>query len=162
MKRCVTCHQDKPFEDFARRTSSADGRQARCRGCYREWYAAHQESARAAIDQHRRDTRADIQQRLIAYLLANPCVDCGESDVRVLELDHRDATTKKVGIAAMMTGAWGWRAVQAEIAKCDVRCANCHRRITAARASQWRHLWWITQHPDVDVTARLERLLPSA
>jgi ferredoxin len=25
-----------------------------------------------------------------------------------------------------------------EIAKCDVRCANCHRRVTAERGSWWR------------------------
>jgi hypothetical protein len=28
--------------------------------------------------------------------------------------------------------------IEAEIAKCDVRCANCHRRRTCERAGWWR------------------------
>jgi hypothetical protein len=67
-----------------------------------------------------------------AYLLEHPCVDCGESDVTVLDFDHvRDS--KRMDVSALVAGGYSWHAIADEIAKCDVRCANCHRRATHAR-----------------------------
>lgn len=75
------------------------------------------------------------------YLATHPCVDCGESDVVVLEFDHlRD---KVKDISRMCSDAWSVDAIKAEIDKCDVVCANCHRRRTASR-SGWRRLDQVT------------------
>ena len=59
-------------------------------------------------------------------------MDCGERDPRVLDFDHLRDKSECVGALA----AWGAPAgrLMAEIAKCEVRCANCHRRVTARRA----------------------------
>jgi hypothetical protein len=64
------------------------------------------------------------------YLASHPCVDCGESDIAILEFDHRDPAEKRMSVAALALNA-GWATVSAEIEKCDVRCANCHRQRTA-------------------------------
>jgi hypothetical protein len=62
------------------------------------------------------------------YLATHPCVDCGENDPRCLDLDHRDPATKRGSLADLITRTQVNNAVlEAEIAKCDVRCANCHR-----------------------------------
>lgn len=67
---------------------------------------------------------------LVAYLREHPCTDCGEADPIVLEFDHlRD---KKFGIAAGLRDR-EWQSVLDEMAKCEVVCANCHRRRTAKR-----------------------------
>ena len=60
-------------------------------------------------------------------------MDCGESDLRVLDFDHvRDKKTLNVPrMAAART--YGWERIQQEIAKCEVRCANCHRKRTYAQ-----------------------------
>ena len=63
-----------------------------------------------------------------AYLLDHPCVDCGEVDIRVLEFDHRDPKQKQANISRMVADRCGIDRISAEVAKCDVRCANCHRR----------------------------------
>jgi 5-methylcytosine-specific restriction endonuclease McrA len=55
-------------------------------------------------------------------------VDCGEKDPIVLEFDH--IHSKKANVAAMLNHH-GWPAIQQEIEKCEIRCANCHRRRTA-------------------------------
>lgn len=77
-----------------------------------------------------------------AYKAGQACRDCGETDPVVLELHHRDPGTKneklrtrRYGRRVQTTGGDSWvRLSYVEIAeeleKCDVLCANCHRRAT--------------------------------
>lgn len=69
------------------------------------------------------------------YLKTHPCVGfegpCpyGERDPVVLEFDHvRGKKSFEVGTGK--NGAYGLERLKAEIEKCEVRCANCHRRKT--------------------------------
>lgn len=68
---------------------------------------------------------------ILEYLEANPCVDCGEADPVVLEFDHRG--DKRCSVSDAVRKGLGQKTIAAEIAKCDVRCANCHRRKTAGQ-----------------------------
>ncbi len=81
----------------------------------------------------RQRKKALIEERaqyLVAFFREHPCVDCGEGDPVVLEFDHlRD---KRFSISEGIQGR-NWQDVLDEIAKCDVVCANCHRRRTAIR-----------------------------
>lgn len=63
------------------------------------------------------------------YLAVHPCVDCGESDPIVLEFGHVRGV-KLYDVATMVQRHTSLRTIAAEIAKCDIRCANCHRRKT--------------------------------
>ncbi len=58
------------------------------------------------------------------YKRSHPCVDCGNSDIRVLEFDHVRGI-KLLTIAN--TSSFSFSRLVEEIDKCDVRCANCHR-----------------------------------
>jgi hypothetical protein len=73
------------------------------------------------------------------YLSEHPCIDCGESDVDCLDFDHRDPTLKDEGVSYFARHSYSMERVLREISKCDVRCANCHRRRHAAerRANGW-------------------------
>lgn len=62
---------------------------------------------------------------VLNYLLIHPCIDCRESDPRVLDFDHRG--DKKAEIAQLVKSG-RLSVIQTEILKCDVRCANCHRK----------------------------------
>src|SRR6266550_7255514 len=64
------------------------------------------------------------------YLESHPCIKCGESDPIVLEFHHRDRLSKAFTIAHRLNRISIETALK-EIAKCDVLCANCHRRITS-------------------------------
>ena len=65
------------------------------------------------------------QGALIWYKLAHPCVDCGETDPRVLTFDHVRGE-KLFTLNAAVKGKGGLRAMIDEIRKCDVVCANYH------------------------------------
>lgn len=69
------------------------------------------------------------RELLIEYLRSHTCVDCGEKDIDVLEFDH----IEDYGPGNRMV--WGWirgstRRMMEEVARCEVRCANCHTRKT--------------------------------
>ena len=66
------------------------------------------------------------------YLSNNPCVDCGNNNIVVLEFDHVRGE-KKYNVSDMCRGGYSLATIQKEIDKCDVRCANCHRQITHLR-----------------------------
>lgn len=84
--------------------------------------ARHTARRRSALkNQHR--NRMDN----IAYLQSHPCVDCDETDIRVLEYDH--VRGEKIAELWLMVKRGNSLAIiEAERAKCEVRCANCHRR----------------------------------
>jgi hypothetical protein len=78
--------------------------------------------------------RAECHRHVLAHLEAHPCVDCGERDVAVLQFDHvRGSKVKAVAVLL----SHSLRAVEAEIAKCEVRCGNCHRRKTIRERGHW-------------------------
>jgi hypothetical protein len=73
--------------------------------------------------------REAARQYVWDYLSTHPCVDCGETDPKVLEFDHvRGEKTGAVSVLA--NGNYALERVIEEIKRCDVRCANCHRRKT--------------------------------
>jgi hypothetical protein len=132
-RRCGRCRVDLPLTSFNRHS---DGHQWWCRDCFREYF-------RQRGDLHRRQSgsaRARRRQAARAYvaehLAAHPCVDCGERDPSVLDFDHLDQKRDHVNRLA-----WDGRSLPEltkEIARCEIRCANCHRRRTARQVESWR------------------------
>ena len=79
------------------------------------------------------------KQKMIDYLEDHPCVDCGESDPVVLDFDHVSGN-KSFSISRALTGSTrSWNSIMKEVEKCEVRCANCHRRITAKRSESTKY-----------------------
>ncbi|HJR25383.1 MAG TPA: hypothetical protein VJ804_07920 [Acidimicrobiales bacterium] len=134
-KVCCTCKQLKPLTECNRLKKAKDGRQYSCRDCNKAYHYANWDRHMAQIRRRVRDRRAANRDFVIAYLRSHPCVDCGEDDIVVLEFDHlRDklaSVSRLVQIAELP-------AILAEIDKCEVVCANCHRRRTAARGEWYR------------------------
>jgi hypothetical protein len=137
VKRCCTCQQVKPLDEFNRMKRSKDGRQGSCRDCNKAYHYKHWDRHMAQIRERSERVLAENKRRIIDYLRTHPCVDCGEPDIIVLEFDHlRDKTAP---VIAMLLQKHVWSRVVEEIAKCEVVCANCHRRRTARRANTYRH-----------------------
>jgi hypothetical protein len=104
----------------------------------RHYYA----NKRRYLDRNAR--RMELVQRcVIGYLLSHPCIDCGEDDPVVLDFDHVRGE-KKYNIAQMVRSLT-LPIVLEEIAKCDVRCANCHRRKTYGHCKKFQ---WVRRSAD--------------
>jgi hypothetical protein len=136
------CGQLLAIERFASRGNNL-GRASYCRACQSDYCKAHYRrnagphNRRRYVNQKRyRKRNAELLRR---YLLARACVDCGETDVRVLEFDH--VCGRKVeNIGTMCAQGCSWQRIMEEIAKCEVRCANCHRRRTAGQFGWWQNV----------------------
>lgn len=105
-----------------------------CRTCSREQnrvnYGNRSESIKRSRSKHR--------QPVFEYLKENPCVDCGEADPVVLEFDHVRGT-KKQAVSSMINRGFSIDVIFEEIAKCDVRCSNCHKRKTAKQQDWYKY-----------------------
>ena len=124
----------KPLIEFAWRRKSKGQRHNYCRPCSRDYHREHYLANKqryveqAAARKHR--VRIEQTMKLLAYFREHPCVDCGEMDPVVLEFDHLADKDFAIGTAL---ARYGWTRIEAEIRKCEVVCANCHRRRTARR-----------------------------
>jgi hypothetical protein len=139
LRRCGRCGELKSVDEFNWRRKHRGQRDSYCRPCravYKhEHYAANRQRY---IDNAVDRTRTLAFERaayLIDYFRTHPCADCGESDPVVLEFDHQ---SDKLFCISQGLRDRSWQSVLDEIAKCEVVCANCHRRRTARRRNHTR------------------------
>lgn len=95
-----------------------------------EHYRRNAPEIKARAKAHNAKTSDIVRAWVAEYLRGHPCVDCGEIDSIVLEFYHRDRAAKRIEISRMLRRGFSLESVKAEVGKCDVRCANCHRRKT--------------------------------
>jgi hypothetical protein len=138
-QKCYRCGEFKPVDEFAWRRKRKVQRDTFCRPCRsaygREHYVANRQRY---IDQAAKVKRRLVRERtayLIEYFKTHPCVDCGENDPVVLEFDHLADKLFDIGKALRDRS---WQSILDEIAKCEVVCANCHRRRTGRRRGTLR------------------------
>lgn len=91
----------------------------------RKWYAANKKQHIEAV----KKSKAKVHDWFVAYKKTLTC-SCGVDDFRCLDFHHRDPATKEFNIGSCAWGNRGRPALEKEIAKCDVLCANCHRILT--------------------------------
>jgi hypothetical protein len=143
-KTCTKCAVLKSLADFPARKKAKDGCASWCRECYKiNWekrYYEHHEDYRKSHNKSRNNIREQNARKVFEYLADNSCISCGESDPIVLEFDHRERTEKIENISNLVLHS-SWERIKNEIEKCDVLCANCHRRKSAAQFGYKRHIF---------------------
>ena len=133
MPVCIKCIEEKDEEEFSWRWQSLGIRQKVCKVCRRQevnhWYERHREKHRQNVYKARADRRQLAREFVHQYLSEHPCMECGESNPIVLEFDHLE--DKDYNISHMISQGFTIERIQQEISRCQVLCANCHRRKTA-------------------------------
>jgi hypothetical protein len=100
------------------------------------WYERNKESHAVNVRANTKNAKQAAREFVYQYLLTNPCVGpdgsgCPykETDPAVLEFHHVGEKDKEIG--RMIGQSYGVEAIAREISRCEVLCANCHRRLTA-------------------------------
>jgi hypothetical protein len=103
------------------------------------WKQEHQEEMRAYRRKHYRENRQQYTDRnkvrraerraFISELKAKSCCSrCPENDPRCLDFHHINPKEKDFTIAEVCKRNWSMENICAEIEKCIILCANCHRK----------------------------------
>lgn len=133
MKTCSKCQKEKPLEEFPKNKNKPDGYQYYCKVCARGYdkvyYDENPERRQAIKDKNKRVMKRNLQY-VRELLNKSCCAVCGEDDPIVLEFDHIRGE-KENHISQMARDKVSVETLQAEISKCQILCANCHRRKTA-------------------------------
>lgn len=126
-KQCNKCKQNLDREEnFNKNKGYRDGYFAQCKQCRKN----HPSQVPEKVLQRVRDTRLRNKRFVWNYYSSHPCVDCGESDPLLLDFDHI-SDNKLANVSKLVHNTRSLKVIQKEIDKCEVVCANCHRRRTA-------------------------------
>ncbi len=119
------CHQRSRYLlDMPRKLETeADRERARAYG--REWHRRNAGAVRARVAANKRAVRAWFRE----YKSGLVCEICGESDPAALDLHHANPDEKDILIAAAVHDGLSIERLKDEIVKCQVLCANCHRKL---------------------------------
>jgi len=98
---------------------------------------------RARAQEREREKVARRHEWLDSYKAAHGCHVCGERHPDCLDFHHRDPEDKerhgKQSTISNGVRKWSMERLMAEIEKCDITCANCHRKLHAAMGWEWTH-----------------------
>lgn len=87
---------------------------------------------------NRRNARRDAINNLVNEIKSQgQCKQCGENFPACLDFHHIDPTQKLASIDRMKKAQWPLERVREELAKCELLCANCHRKLHYL--SRWRY-----------------------
>ena len=139
-KKCSYCKTLKAIQSFPIDKKRTDGCAHRCKECQKIFAKLHYQKNKHKYKATRKYHRKEKLLYAYNYKLSHPCVDCGEKDPIVLDFDHKNPKEKTSGISTMVRNRTCIKRIQIEIAKCDVRCANCHRRRTAKQFGWYNDL----------------------
>lgn len=140
-KRCDHCKKYKDEEEFNWRFKSLGIRAKTCRDCAhihnkKYFEGPAKERHLQQVKERKALAREAAREYVYQYLLTHPCVSCGEADPRVLEFHH--VGEKDMDVAKMVAGGYSIDRIKAELDRCQVLCANCHRKVTVQERGWFR------------------------
>lgn len=88
------------------------------------WHYRHREqNATQSLDR-----RAKLRAWVHGVKRERGCARCSETDPACLDFHHRDEVEKTASVSELVSNGRSKAAVREEMTRCDVLCANCHRK----------------------------------
>ena len=136
MKYCTGCDQDLLDDQFAKNSKKTSGLQTYCRTCKKKMDAAYYQNNREAQRGRINANIEKLKALVMEYKQSRGCKYCSENDYVALDFHHRDGNDKESNISRMVADGLS-KKLMTEIAKCDIVCSNCHRKLHAGRKLTW-------------------------
>lgn len=112
MKICTKCNINKPFEAFYSKSGRKNEFMSQCKECFN-------------ISTHERQKKNKLNY--VAYK-GGCCQLCGYNKcVEALDFHHLDPDTKDLNLSSGR--GFSFKRAKAELDKCILLCANCHREV---------------------------------
>ena len=124
LKVCAHCRWLKLRDEFHVNRSTRDGLHSWCKPCARANVerSVQRHGRKQSVNHKRLAALAHVQARK-----AEPCADCGRTwPSKVMHFHHLDPTEKVASLATLVSRGRPVAELDAEIAKCELLCANCH------------------------------------
>lgn len=126
-KRCCRiCQSDRNRRVFEQ---DIEGNRLKNTLHMQEWRSQNRERDRKNWTELRRKKKEWLDTQKTA------CTVCGEADIRCIDFHHNDPAKKSANLSVAVAH-WSIKRLQAEMEKCTMVCANCHRKIESDKRQQ--------------------------
>jgi len=148
MRTCTKCLKIKASEYFFVKDKKSGRLHSVCKDCskvqrartYKNHYVRYKDSYRLRALKRRTQKRSEYRINILDLLSNSACVICTESDPRVLEFDHINPKEKRFSISQSVRLGFSWEETLVEIAKCQILCANCHKKRTSKQFNWYKEV----------------------
>jgi hypothetical protein len=128
-RTCTQCGISGGAETFHRSGRSPDGLHAWCKRCLSKRNKKAARENPGMWGRYKSGARRSRSQFIADLKSDRGCMFCRERHPACLEFHHRDPDHKHATVSQMRDRAATRERIEAEIAKCDVLCSNCHRKL---------------------------------
>lgn len=130
MKKCHCCKKELEDSEFAKHTrpSGKIDLQNDCKKCDSLNRGNYQKEHKKETTGTKRKRRDVVREFINQYKSKHFCIICKENDPIVLDFHHRNMEDKELEVGNAVKDGWSIEKIKKEIDKCDLLCANCHRR----------------------------------
>lgn len=129
MITCTKCKCWLENEQFHWRNKRLGKRKSICKSCRKNsdkrYYKIHNTKRKLQVQQRIRRLR----QWFALLKTDKVCGLCKENHIACLDFHHKDKTKKIMDLSDVVNAGWGEKKILLEIDKCDIICANCHRKL---------------------------------
>ena len=127
MKKCCMCKKELSEDCFKSNSKRKDGLQSQCIDCQKEYRREHYLKNKQKYIGKAKANKKEIVLWWREYKKQFCCCKCGESHPACLDFHH--ANDDKINNVSTLIRSASREIVMEEIAKCDVLCSNCHRKL---------------------------------
>lgn len=132
MKTCSNCGLEKDLSNFNKKRN---GQQPYCKSCqharHKIWYEKNKKAVIARSYRNSEVVRKFVISEVRAYVELNGCCACTENTYEACEFHHIDRSKKIKAVSYMIAAKLHKSKIEAEINKCAILCANCHKKFHA-------------------------------
>lgn len=128
-KICSKCKIEKDIDEFPFKNKEKNVRHSACKECWKEIRKkSYNKDKKITRDRNKRNKNKNVEWYR-EYKSNLKCNRCPENHIAYLEFHHSDSEKKEFNVLTLIRSTYSIKKILIEIEKCEVLCANCHRKL---------------------------------